>query len=282
MIKLVECPRDAMQGWPHLIPTATKINYLNQLLKVGFDTIDFGSFVSPKAIPQMADTKDVIGSLDLSNTKSKLLAIVANKRGADDAIVYEQINYLGFPFSISPTFQKRNANSSIEEALKIVEEIQNLCANNKKELVVYISMGFGNPYGDEYHSDLVTEWTTKITNLGVKIISVADTVGLASPQLISNVMNVVVDSFKDIEIGVHLHSAPHNRIEKLDAAINAGVKRFDSAILGIGGCPMAGDSLIGNMDTSLSVDHFTKLGNNLNLNMSELKAAETMAATVFI
>ncbi len=282
MIKIVECPRDAMQGWPHLISTETKIKYLNQLLKVGFDTIDFGSFVSPKAIPQMADTKDVIGGLDLSNTKSKLLAIIANTRGADDAIEFDEINYLGFPFSISPTFQKRNANSSIEEALKTVEEIQNLCINNNKELVVYISMGFGNPYGDEYHTDLVTEWTNKITNLGVKIISVADTVGLASPELISSVMKEVVASFKNIEVGVHLHSAPHNRIEKLDAALKAGVKRFDSAILGIGGCPMAGDSLIGNMDTSLSVAHFTKLGNELNLNMPQLKVAETMASTVFI
>ncbi|MEO5990519.1 MAG: hydroxymethylglutaryl-CoA lyase [Ferruginibacter sp.] len=282
MIKIVECPRDAMQGWPHLISTESKIKYLNQLLKVGFDTIDFGSFVSPKAIPQMADTKDVIGGLDLSNTKSKLLAIIANTRGANDAVSYDEINYLGFPFSISPTFQKRNANSSIDEALNIVEEIQNLCVNNNKELVVYISMGFGNPYGDEYHADLVAEWTYKIANLGVKIISVADTVGLASPELIYSVMKEVMASFKNIEVGVHLHSAPHNRIEKLDAALKAGVKRFDSAILGIGGCPMAGDSLIGNMDTSLSVDHFTKLGNELNLNMPQLKVAEIMASTIFI
>lgn len=282
MIKLVECPRDAMQGWPHLISTDIKIKYLNQLLKVGFDTLDFGSFVSPKAIPQMADTKDVIGGLDLSNTKSKLLAIIANKRGADDAVAFDEINYLGFPFSISPTFQKRNANSTIDEALKIVEEIQTLCVNKNKELVVYISMGFGNPYGDEYHTDLVNEWIKKIIGLGVKIISVADTVGIATPELVSDIMNDVVYSFKEIEIGVHLHSSPNNRIEKLNAALNAGVKRFDSAILGIGGCPMAGNDLIGNMDTGISVDHFLNSGYNLNINMKELKEAETMAATIFI
>ena len=282
MIKLVECPRDAMQGWPHLISTETKIKYLNQLLKVGFDTLDFGSFVSPKAIPQMADTKDVIGGLDLSNTKSKLLAIIADRRGADDAVAFDEINYLGFPFSISPTFQKRNANSTIEDSLKTVEEIQNLCIKKNKELVVYISMGFGNPYGDEYHTDLVNEWIQKIIDVGVKTISVADTVGIATPELVSDVMNDVVNSFKEVEIGVHLHSAPNNRIEKLEAAINAGVKRFDSAILGIGGCPMAGNDLIGNMDTGISVDHFLNSGYNLNLNMKELKEAETMAASIFI
>ena len=282
MIKLVECPRDAMQGWPHLISTETKIKYLNQLLKVGFDTLDFGSFVSPKAIPQMADTKDVIAGLDLSNTKSKLLAIIANRRGADDAVAFDEINYLGFPFSISPTFQKRNANSTIEDSLKTVEEIQNLCIKKNKELVVYISMGFGNPYGDEYHTDLVNEWIQKIIDVGVKTISVADTVGIATPELVSDVMNDVVNSFKEVEIGVHLHSAPNNRIEKLEAAINAGVKRFDSAILGIGGCPMAGNDLIGNMDTGISIDHFLNSGYNLNLNMKELKEAETMAASIFI
>ena len=282
MIKLVECPRDAMQGWPHLISTETKIKYLNQLLKVGFDTLDFGSFVSPKAIPQMADTKDVIAGLDLSNTKSKLLAIIANRRGADDAVAFDEINYLGFPFSISPTFQKRNANSTIEDSLKTVEEIQNLCIKKNKELVVYISMGFGNPYGDEYHTDLVNEWIQKIIDVGVKTISVADTVGIATPELVSDVMNDVVNSFKEVEIGVHLHSAPNNRIEKLVAAINAGVKRFDSAILGIGGCPMAGNDLIGNMDTGISIDHFLNSGYNLNLNMKELKEAETMAASIFI
>ena len=214
-IKLVECPRDAMQGWPHFIATDKKIAYINELLKVGFDTIDFGSFVSPKAIPQMADTHELIKHLDTSNTKTKLLAIIANERGAQDAVLYDAISYLGFPFSVSETFQRRNTNASIEESLSRVEEIQNLCIKNKKELVVYISMGFGNPYGDAYNEEIVFEWVDKMVALDIKIISLADTVGLATPQQVSSVTKYLVESLPLTEIGVHLHSTASNWVTSL-------------------------------------------------------------------
>src|SRR6187549_2908821 len=226
-ISLVECPRDAMQGWKQLIPTQQKIDYINALLKVGFDTIDFGSFVSPKAIPQMADTKDVIRNLELGDTGSKLLAIIANERGAQDAVVYEEISYLGFPFSVSETFQMRNTNSSIAQSLDRVEEIQNLCIKNKKELVVYISMGFGNPYGDVYNEEIVFGWVNKLVSMDIKIISLADTVGLATAGQVSRITKYLVDSLPGTEIGVHLHSTPMNWKEKVEAALSAGCKRFD-------------------------------------------------------
>src|ERR1700712_2263376 len=280
-IKLIECPRDAMQGWKHFIPTEKKIGYINALLKVGFDTIDFGSFVSPKAIPQMADTVDVLKGLQLDSTQSKLLAIIANKRGAEDALLHEEISYLGFPFSVSETFQQRNTNSSIATSFETVGMIQNLCIKNKKELVVYISMGFGNPYGDPYNESIVYEWVNKMAELDIRIISLADTVGMATKEQVSSITKYVIDALPQIETGVHLHSAPHNREEKLDAALNAGCKRFDAAIKGIGGCPMAGDDLVGNMDTEMMITHFTNAGYPINIDFHQLLVCNRLAAEIF-
>jgi hydroxymethylglutaryl-CoA lyase len=282
LIKLIECPRDAMQGWKNFIPTETKIGYINQLLKVGFDTRDVGSFVSPKAIPQMADTKEVIEKLDVENSKTKLLAIIANVRGAQDAADFEKINYLGFPFSISPTFQMRNANSTIEESLQRVKEIKSICNKNNKELVIYISMAFGNPYGDEYNEDTVLKWIQKITDEGIRIISLADTVGLAHPSQISSLVSKVISRFPDIETGVHLHSTNFNWKEKINAALENGCLRFDGALKGIGGCPMAEDELVGNMDSELMIPYFQKLGFLENINESELLKAQKMASEIFI
>ncbi|MEO6452783.1 MAG: hydroxymethylglutaryl-CoA lyase [Ginsengibacter sp.] len=281
MIKLIECPRDAMQGWKHFISTQKKIEYINALLQVGFDTIDFGSFVSPKAIPQMADTKDVISQLSIVNSNTKLLAIVANTRGAQEAVVFDKIDYIGFPFSISPAFQLRNTNSSIEESLMTVEKIQELCIKNKKQLVVYISMGFGNPYGDKYDEEIVMKWIDKIVSMEIKIISVADTVGVAEPSQISSVLNRLIPQHQGIEIGVHLHSAPLNRQLKIDAALKAGCKRFDGALKGIGGCPMANDELVGNMNTELMISYFKELGILPELNEEALQKALHIADEIF-
>ncbi len=281
-IKLIECPRDAMQGWPHFIPTEKKIAYINALLKVGFDTIDFGSFVSPKAIPQMADTKEVIGNLELGDSSSKLLAIIANERGARDAVVFDEITYLGFPFSVSETFQKRNTNSSIAESLVRVEEIQDLCIKNKKELVVYISMGFGNPYGDVYNEEIVFNWVNKLVAMDIKIISIADTVGLATSYQVFHITKHLVDSLPGTEIGVHLHSTATNWKIKVDAALRAGCKRFDGALKGIGGCPMANDELVGNMDTELMIPYFEELNMLNNLNKDALKNCSMQASEIFV
>ena len=281
-IKLIECPRDAMQGWKHFIPTEKKIEYINALLKVGFDTIDFGSFVSPKAIPQMADTKEVIGNLQLANGKSKLLAIIANERGAQDAVVFDEISFLGFPFSVSETFQKRNTNSTIEESLNRVDEIQNLCIKNKKELVIYISMGFGNPYGDPYNEEIVFSWVNKMAAMDIKIISLADTVGLATTEQVNRMTKYLVAALPNIEIGVHLHSTPANWKEKVDVALAAGCKRFDGALKGIGGCPMAGDDLVGNMDTELMVPYFNELKLLNGLDMDALQYCSQLATRIFV
>ena len=281
-IKLIECPRDAMQGWPHFIPTEKKTDYINELLKVGFDTIDFGSFVSPKAIPQMADTVDVLKGLEFHGSKTKLLAIVANLRGATDAVVFDEISYLGFPFSISETFQQRNTNSSMLASFDTVSEIQNLCIKNQKQLVVYISMGFGNPYGDEYNESIVMHWVEKMAELDLKIVSLADTVGLAKPGQVTSVLNKIIPAFPSIEIGVHLHSAPHNRKEKLQAALKAGCTRFDSAIKGIGGCPMAGDDLVGNMDTEVMIELFKDSGLSIDLDIEQLAVCNLIASQIFI
>lgn len=281
-VKLIECPRDAMQGWAHFIPTERKIEYINALLKVGFDTIDFGSFVSPKAIPQMADTKQVIGNLELGNSSSKLLAIIANERGAQEAVVYDAISYLGFPFSVSETFQKRNTNSGIIESLARVEEIQNLCIKNKKELVVYISMGFGNPYGDVYNEEIVFNWVNKLVSMDIGIISLADTVGLATAGQVKRVTQYLVDSLPGTEIGVHLHSTAVNWKEKVDAALAAGCRRFDGALKGIGGCPMADDELVGNMDTELMIPYFEELGLLNNLDKEALRKCSMLASEIFV
>jgi hydroxymethylglutaryl-CoA lyase len=235
-LTLIECPRDAMQGWEPFIPTKEKINYLNALLKVGFDVLDFGSFVSSKAIPQLADTKEVIPCLDMSHTKTKLLAIIANTRGAEEAVQYDEVTYLGFPFSISETFQLRNTNKTIAQSLIQVEEMQRLCTQRNKELVIYISMGFGNPYGDDYNAEVAINWVRKLSQLGIKTIAMADTVGVAEPGNITYIFNHLVPEFKDVHIGAHFHSLPGRWEEKINAAYNAGCMRFDSAMRGIGGC----------------------------------------------
>jgi hydroxymethylglutaryl-CoA lyase len=281
MVKLIECPRDAMQGLHDFIPTDIKAAYINQLLKVGFDTIDFGSFVSPKAIPQLKDTAEVLSKLDLSTTKSKLLAIVANQRGATDACEFEEINYLGFPFSISETFQQRNTNSSIAESLIRVADIQNLCIKNNKELVVYISMAFGNPYDDEWNSDIVIEWTKKLSDLGVKIIALSDTIGVSNKENISYLFGNIIPEFRDVEIGAHLHTTPTTWEEKVNAAYKNGCKRFDGAIKGFGGCPMATDNLTGNMPTENMIQYFNQNNIKTGLNQDEFNTSVIKALKVF-
>jgi hydroxymethylglutaryl-CoA lyase len=281
-ITLIECPRDAMQGWKHFIPTSKKIDYINALLQVGFHSIDFGSFVSSKAIPQMADTATVLKGIEMDASKSKLLAIVANVRGAEEAVLHEVISFLGFPFSVSPTFQMRNTNSTMQASLERVEEIQNLCIKNRKDLVLYISMGFGNPYGDVYNEEMVFEWVDKLTAMDIKIISLADTVGLATASQVSSVTKYLVDLLPTVEIGVHLHSTAPNWKQKADAALSAGCTRFDGALKGIGGCPMAGDELVGNMDTELMIPYFESLGVLDGLDKQALAICSRMAAEIFV
>ncbi|MEO6732389.1 MAG: hydroxymethylglutaryl-CoA lyase [Ferruginibacter sp.] len=280
-VSLIECPRDAMQGWKYIIPTEKKVNYINVLLKAGFDTIDFGSFVSPKAIPQMADTKEVIKGLQIGESKTKLLAIVANVRGAEEAVVYDAISYLGFPFSISPVFQQRNTNSTMENSLEMVEEIQNLCIKNQKELVVYISMGFGNPYGNPYNEAIVLEWVDKLVQMEIPIISMADTVGLATPVQVNSILSTLIPAYPGVEIGVHLHSSPFSWKEKIEAAINGGCTRFDGALKGIGGCPMAGNELVGNMDTELMIPYFQSMHLLGDMNREALEECSKMATEIF-
>lgn len=280
-VRLIECPRDAMQGWKTHIPTAVKAAYINLLLRAGFDTVDFGSFVSPKAIPQLADTREVLGQLDLSGTDTRLLAIIANYRGATEAVVHEEIHYLGFPFSVSETFQQRNTNSSIRESLARVEEIQELCVKSGKELVIYISMGFGNPYGDPYDEEQVFEWVNRLVGMDIGIISLADTVGLATPQQVYSMTRYLVESLPGTEIGVHLHSTPDNWQEKLDAAVKAGCRRFDGALKGIGGCPMANDALVGNMDSERMIAYFKERELLPVMDPVVLDACIQMAAEIF-
>lgn len=279
-IKLIECPRDAMQGWKTFIPTEKKIEYINALLQVGFDTIDFGSFVSAKAIPQMADTKEVISKIQISKSKSKLLAIVANERGAEDAVVFDEISYLGFPFSVSETFQQRNTNSSISESLKRVETIKELCVKNKKQLVVYLSMGFGNPYSDPWNDEIVTHWAKQLVALDIEILSLADTVGIATAEQVHQITSTLIQKLPDTEIGVHLHSTSLNWEEKLAAAYKAGCKRFDGALKGIGGCPMANDELVGNMDTEKMIPFFEGT-TSLHLNQEALQKSLLLAGEIF-
>jgi hydroxymethylglutaryl-CoA lyase len=281
-INFVECPRDAMQGWKTMIPTEKKVDYLNALLKVGFDTLDFGSFVSPKAIPQMADTKEVLQQLDMRDVSTKLLAIIANTRGAEDAVRYEQISYLGFPFSISPTFQLRNTNSTIEESLQRVDEIQSLCIQHNKELVIYLSMGFGNPYGDPYDESVLLQWTEEMVKRDVRIISLADTVGVATPEQIAKALITLLPQYPNTEIGVHLHSTPNNWEEKLAAAYQVGCKRFDGALKGIGGCPMAKDELVGNMATEHMLNYFEQQGTPLSINKTALEHSFSLAHQLFV
>ncbi len=278
-MKLIECPRDAMQGIHEFIPTEKKVAYINSILKCGFHTVDFGSFVSPKAIPQMVDTAKVLEQLDLSTTKSKLLAIIANVRGAQDAVEFEEITYLGFPFSISETFQQRNTNSTISESLTRVEEIQDLCIRNKKQLVVYISMAFGNPYGDDWNTDIAINWTKRLAQMGIKIIALSDTIGASNPQNISALFSKLVPEFPGVEIGAHLHTTPDTWEEKVNAAYTSGCRRFDSAIKGYGGCPMAADKLTGNMPTENLLSYFKK--NKIDTGINDLAFAEAMQLSGF-
>jgi len=281
-ITLVECPRDAMQGWAHMIPTQQKVDYLNALLKVGFDVLDCGSFVSAKAIPQMADTKEVIPQLDMSSTQTKLLTIIANIRGAEEAVQFPQISYLGFPFSISETFQIRNTNKTIATSLDQVGEIQNLCVKHGKELVVYISMGFGNPYGDAYSAEVALQWVGKLSEMGIKIVSMADTVGIAKPDTIAYIFSHLVPEFKHMEIGAHFHSTTDSWEEKIQTAFDNGCLRFDSAIKGIGGCPMAEDEMVGNIATEKILNWCERKGLPLQLDIAAFDAAFEMAGSVFI
>ncbi|MBC7398863.1 MAG: hydroxymethylglutaryl-CoA lyase [Mucilaginibacter sp.] len=282
LIKLTECPRDAMQGLHNFVPTDIKARYINLLLQVGFDTIDFGSFVSPKAIPQMRDTAEVLAQLDLSNTKSKLLAIIANYRGAEDAATHEAITYLGYPFSISETFQMRNTNVTVNDAFETVKRIKGLCVDKNKELLVYLSMGFGNPYGDEWNVEIVQQWTERLINEGINIIALSDTIGIATPDQIKSIYSNLSNQFPKTEFGVHLHSTPDTWHEKVEAAYHSGCKRFDSALKGYGGCPMAKDDLTGNIATE-NVISYLKSQNALHgLNYGKLQEALDYSVRVFV
>lgn len=282
-VKIIECPRDAMQGIKEFIPTDLKIEYLNSLLKVGFHTIDFGSFVSPKAIPQLKDTAQVLKGLDLTQAKSRLLAIVANKRGAEDACNFDEIGLLGYPFSVSETFQQRNTNASIDQSLSRVEEIQELAVKHKKKLVVYLSMAFGNPYGDDWDVDVVAKWAERLHNdLGIKILALSDTIGVSNPENINYLFSTLIPEFKEVEFGAHLHTTPDTWKEKVDAAYNSGCLRFDGAIKGFGGCPMAADDLTGNMPTENMLDYFNDNNIPHTTNMDLFKESMQKSNEVFL
>ncbi|MBC9797363.1 hydroxymethylglutaryl-CoA lyase [Sinomicrobium weinanense] len=280
-IKLIECPRDAMQGIKAFIPTEKKVAYIQSLLRVGFDTIDFGSFVSPKAIPQMADTAKVLSGLDLSETRSKLLAIVANVRGAQDASVHPEIQYLGYPFSISENFQMRNTHKTIAESTGILREILNIADKTGKEVVAYLSMGFGNPYGDPWNVEIVGEWTEKLSAMGVKILSLSDTVGSSTPEVIRYLFGHLIPAYPEIEFGAHLHTTPSSWHEKIDAAYASGCRRFDGAIQGFGGCPMAKDELTGNMPTEKMISYFTTEKADTGLSAMSFESAYNEATKIF-
>jgi hydroxymethylglutaryl-CoA lyase len=279
-VKLIECPRDAMQGIRQFIPTEKKVQYIQSLLRVGFDTIDFGSFVSPKAIPQMVDTAQVLSQLDLSQTSSKLLAIIANLRGAQDASSHKAINYMGFPFSISENFQMRNTHKTIAQSVDILKEILEIADGADKEVVVYISMGFGNPYGDPWNVDIVGEWTQKLTKMGVRILSLSDTIGSSNPENISYLFSNLIPQYPEVEFGAHLHTTPTTWFEKIDAAYKAGCQRFDGAIQGFGGCPMAKDDLTGNMPTEKMLSYFTQKKAH-DLNAMSFESAYNEATKIF-
>jgi hydroxymethylglutaryl-CoA lyase len=280
-IKIIECPRDAMQGIKAFIPTQMKVQYIQALLRVGFDTIDFGSFVSPKAIPQMQDTAEVLSQLDLSQTQSKLLAIVANTQGATTASQYKEIQYLGFPFSISENFQMRNTHKTIEESIVTLNEILEIAHNSNKEVVAYLSMGFGNPYGDAWNVDIVANWTEKLAQMGVKILSLSDTIGSSTPEIIDYLFANLIPKYPQIEFGAHLHTTPDKWHEKINAAYTAGCTRFDGAIKGFGGCPMAKDDLTGNMPTEKMLSYFTTQKANTNTSPMSFESAYNEALKIF-
>jgi hydroxymethylglutaryl-CoA lyase len=280
-IKIIECPRDAMQGIKPFIPTERKVAYIQSLLRVGFDSIDFGSFVSPKAIPQMQDTAEVLAQLDLSQTTSKLLAIIANTKGAEIASQHKEIKYLGFPFSISENFQMRNTHKTIAESLITLQEILEIADTSNKEVVAYLSMGFGNPYGDPWNVEIVGEWTEKLSTMGVKILSLSDTVGSSTPEVISYLFSNLIPKYPAIEFGAHLHTTPDKWLEKIDAAFKAGCRRYDGAIQGFGGCPMATDDLTGNMPTEKLLSYFTANKEKTNLNPLSFESAYNEASKLF-
>ena len=280
-VKIIECPRDAMQGIKTFIPTAYKVTYIQSLLRVGFDSIDFGSFVSPKAIPQMQDTAEVLAQLDLSQTKSKLLAIIANAQGAETACTFPEIQYLGFPFSISENFQMRNTHKTISQSLVSLQEILNLADAKNKQVIAYLSMGFGNPYGDPWNTEIVGEWTEKLAGMGVKIVSLSDTIGSSTPDVISYLFSNLIPAYPAIEFGAHLHTTPDSWFEKIDAAYKAGCLRFDGAIQGFGGCPMATNHLTGNMPTEKLLSYFTAQKATTNLSPMSFESAYNEASKVF-
>ncbi len=281
MVQIIECPRDAMQGLHDFIETDVKAAYINQLLRVGFHTIDFGSFVSPKAIPQMRDTRQVLEKLDLSATETKLLAIIANERGAEEAADIQEITYLGYPFSVSETFQIRNTNATIQESVARVKMIQETCVRKDKKLVLYISMGFGNPYGDPWNAEVVMEWVDKLSHLGITIFSLSDTVGVSNPQSISYLFSNLIPAYPDLEIGAHLHTQPHNWREKIHAAYENGCRRFDAAMKGYGGCPMAKDDLTGNMATENLVSYFSEINQPMGIDFQQFIRSLSMVNDVF-
>ncbi len=280
-IKLIECPRDAMQGIKTFIPTEKKVQYIQSLLRCGFDTIDFGSFVSPKAIPQMADTAEVLSKLDLSTTKSKLLAIVANTRGAKDASLHPEIDYLGYPFSISENFQMRNTHKTIAESVDILSEILEIAKKTNKKVVAYLSMGFGNPYGDPWNVEIVGEWTEKLSGMGVKILSLSDTIGSSTPDIIEYLFSNLIPEYPEIEFGAHLHTIPTKWHEKIDAAYKSGCRRFDGAIQGFGGCPMAKDELTGNMPSERMLSYFNSKKTDSNIKMTSFESSYNEASKIF-
>ncbi|MFM7662834.1 MAG: hydroxymethylglutaryl-CoA lyase [Bacteroidota bacterium] len=281
-LKIIECPRDALQGMVDFVPTEKKVSYINQLLLCNFDTIDFGSFVSPKAIPQMRDTADVLSQLDLSSSNSKLLAIIANERGAEDACTFDEINYLGYPFSVSEEFQKRNTNSTIEETLSRVEFIQNNCILSNKKLVIYLSMGFGNPYGEKWSPELVLTWTERLVTLfGIDIIAISDTIGSAKKEDIKFLYEILIPELPQIEFGAHMHVRPENAKEIIQTAFDAGCRRFDGAIRGFGGCPMAKDDLTGNVPTEIMLDYFQENSIPTSIDMQSFENAMKVSTSIF-
>ena len=281
-MKFIECPRDAMQGVKDFIPTDLKVEYINALLKVGFNTIDVGSFVSKKMIPQLADTSEVLKRIDFKNSDSKLLVIVGNERGAEQAVEYDEVTYIGFPFSISETFQKKNINSSINDSIRRLANIQNLALKNNKKLVTYFSMAFGNPYGDEWSVYIVAHWAEKLMNeFGINILSLSDTIGSSEPKIIEWLFSKLISEFPSVEFGAHLHTHSHNWKEKLDAAYRAGCQRYDAAMLGYGGCPMANDNLVGNMPTEKMLNYFKDMDSNNNINYEALINVEEAASKIF-
>ena len=281
-VKLIECPRDAMQGIKSFIPTVEKVSYIQALLKCGFDTVDFGSFVSPKAIPQMRDTAEVLSRLDLSETQSKLLAIVANTRGAEDASKFPEIDYLGYPFSISENFQMRNTHKTIAESVKVLKSILEIAQVSNKSVVAYLSMGFGNPYGDPWSTDIVGEWTEKLADLGVKVLSLSDTVGSSTPEVIEELFSSLIPKYPAMEFGAHLHTTPNAWYEKVHAAVKGGCQRFDGAIQGFGGCPMAKDDLTGNMQTEKILSYLNSKHIDNSIRMTSFESAYNKASDVFM